>query len=149
MKIFLGADHRGFRLKEQLKNWLEAEGHEVVDMGNYKYDPEDDFPDFAVAVGERVVKGEGIGILMCGSGGMALAANKIKGVRAVEVWDEERGAHALSHDRVNVLALPADVVDVEMAKKIIKAGLATLPRTEEKYERRLKKIDAIETRFMR
>ena len=119
MKILLGADHRGFEIKEKLKKWLEKNGYEVVDMGNRKYDPEDDFVDFALKLAEKVSKDGGMGVLLCGSGGMALVANKVKGIRAVEVYDEERARHAKSDDNANVLAIPADVVDEEKAKKMV------------------------------
>lgn len=148
-KIYLGADHRGFELKEYLREWLEAEGHEVVDMGNTNHDPEDDFPDFALRVAEKVAGGGGLGLLMCGSGGMALAANKVKGVRAVEAFDEERGVHAKSHDNANVLSLPTDVIDVEKAKKIVKGWLEAPVKKEEKYLRRLKKIEQIEAKYFK
>lgn len=142
--IYLGADHRGFKLKEKVKEWLEEWGEEYEDMGNVKYDPEDDFPDYAIKVGEKVAKGGGLGILACGSGGMALVANKIKGVWAVEAWDVERARHAKAHDYVNVLALPADVVSEGKAKEIIKVWLETVVKKEEKYQRRLDKIRKIE-----
>lgn len=149
MKIYLGADHRGFALKEDLKKWLLSQGHVVFDMGNVRYDPEDDFPDFALAVSEEVSKGKGVGVLFCGSGGMAMAANKVKGVRAVEVFDEERAAHAKSYDDANVIALPADVVNSDQVKKIVQAWLEAELRTEEKYQRRLAKIDEIEQKYFK
>jgi ribose 5-phosphate isomerase B len=129
MQIFIGADHRGYKLKEELKEWLVAEGFEVVDVGNNKYDPEDDFPDFALKVGEKVVESEGVGILLCGSGGMALAAK--------------------TDDNANVLTIAADAVDSERAKKILRVWLNTSFKTEEKYARRLKKIDSIEKKYFK
>lgn len=149
MKIYIGADHRGFETKEGLKRWLVAEGFEVVDLGNQKYDPEDDFPDFALKVSERVAIDDGVGVLLCGSGGMALAANKVKGVRAAEVFDVERAIHAKSHDDVNVLALPTDAIDLEEAKNMVKAWLDAPLKKEEKYLRRLKKVAAIEEKYFK
>jgi len=142
--IYLGADHRGFELKEKVKEWLEEWGEEYEDMGNVKYDPEDDFPDYAIKVAEKVAKGGGLGVLACGSGGMVMVANKFKGVWAAEVWDVERARHAKAHDDVNVLALPADVVSEGKAKEIIKVWLETVLKKEEKYQRRLDKIRKIE-----
>lgn len=149
MKVFLGSDHRGYRLKEQLKSWLAALGYEVVDKGNTRYDPDDDFPDYALVVSEEVARGRGVGILFCGSGGMALAANKVKGIRAVEVFDEESAAHAKSHDNANIIALPADLVDTERAKKTVQAWLQTELETEEKYQRRLSKVQKIEQKYFK
>lgn len=149
MRIYFGSDHRGFKLKEQLKEWLVSLEYTVVDKGNKTYDPDDDFPDYALAVSEEVAKGNGVGILLCGSGGMALTANKVKGIRAVEVFDEERAKHAKSHDRANIIALPADVVKVDKAKRIVKSWLEVEFRVEEKYQRRLKKIQQIEQKYFK
>ena len=137
MKIFLGADHRGFKLKEKIKGWLKNWGVSFEDMGNTKYEPEDDFPDFAERVGEKVVEDGGLGILLCGSGGMAL-----------EAWGPEWAEHARQHDSANVLALPADALNEESAKKTVKAFLeAKEGRVEEKYQRRLDKIRKIEDKY--
>lgn len=149
MRIYLGSDHRGYKLKEQLKGWLAVLNYEVVDKGNERYDPNDDFPDFALAVANEVSQGKGLGILFCGSGGMAVAANKVKGIRAVEVFNEEVAAHAKSHDNANVIALPADVVDLEAAKRIVQAWLQAELKHGEKYRRRLKKIQQIENRYFK
>jgi len=145
-KIYLGADHRGFELKEKIKKWLEEWEVEYEDMGNTKYDPEDDFPDYAIEVGEKVAKGEGGGILVCGSGGMALTANKIKGVRAVECWNIETAEHAKAHDYTNVIMIAADFVRTEEAKKMVRVWLDTPFKTEEKYKRRIDKIKQIENK---
>jgi ribose 5-phosphate isomerase B len=149
IRIYLGADHRGFKIKEKLRVWLESEGYEVMDKGNMRYDPEDDFPDFALKVAEEVSKGNRVGILLCGSGGMAVVANKVKGIRAVEVYDEEGAEHAKSDDRANVLALPADAIDIDKAKKIVNAWLKASFKTDTKYLRRIRKIDEIEHKYFK
>lgn len=141
--IYLGADHRGFELKEKIKEWLAKWGEEYSDLGNDKFEATDDFPDYATRVGEKVAAGEGLGILLCGSGGMALTANKFKGVRAAEVWNVETAEHAKAHDNVNILVLPADFVSDE-AKKMIRVWLDTPVKLEEKYVRRLNKIKKLE-----
>lgn len=141
--LFLGSDHRGFKLKEELKQWL---GERVEDLGNDRFDPEDDWPDFAAAVAEKVSRGEGGGIVICGSGGMALAANKFKNVRAVECWNQAAAAHAKEHDHANVLMLPADFIDAELAKKIVSAWLEAKELVDAKHLRRLNKINQIEER---
>jgi len=147
--IYLGADHRGYQLKEKIKQWLEEWGLEAEDLGNNKFDPNDDFPDFAIQVGEKVVREKGLGILLCGSGGMALTVNKFKGVRAAEVWNLETTKHAKAHDDINVLVLPADFVTEEEAKKMIRVWLDTPVKSEEKYIRRLNKIKNLEERNFR
>ena len=142
MKIFLGADHRGFKLKEKIKEWLKA----AVDLGNDQFDPDDDFPDYAALVAQKVSRGEGLGIVICGSGGMALVANKFKNVRAVECWHELAAKHAKEHDACNVLMIPADFVIPLQAKKIIKAWLEAKILVDEKHQRRLNKLKQIEER---
>ena len=141
--IYLGADHRGFKLKEKIKGWLSDWGEEYEDLGNKKFEATDDFPDYAIKVGEKVAAGEGLGIFLCGSGGMALTANKFKGVRAAEVWNEASAIHAKAHDDINILVIPADFVKDE-AKEMIRAWLDTEVKTEEKYIRRLDKIKQLE-----
>ena len=142
--IFLGADHRGFKLKEMIKAWLKKQGEAVEDLGNDHFDPQDDFPDFAAAVARKVAGGSGRGIVICGSGGMAIVANKFKGVRAAEAWNEAAAAHAKEHDHANVLMLPADFVDEENAKKIVTAWLNANELVDDKHQRRLNKIKQIE-----
>lgn len=147
MKIYLGADHRGFACKEHLREWLKRRGNPVVDLGNKQYEPEDDFPDYALRVAEAVSRKQAAGILVCGSGGMALAANKVKGIRAVEADTREKGEHAKSHDHANILAIPADAVTREEAEAIVKAWLEAEENRGEKYQRRIKKILAIEDKY--
>lgn len=144
MKIYLGADHRGFELKEKIKTWLAEWGYTHEDMGNEKYEAEDDFPDYAVAVAEAIQQHGGKGILSCSSGGMAMVANKFKGIRAVEVWNEQTAAHASAHDNANVLMLPANFVTDDQAKAMVKIWLETKMEMGEKYQRRLAKIKQIE-----
>lgn len=143
MKIFLGADHRGFKLKEALKTWL---GERAVDLGNDSFDSEDDFPDYAAKVAEPVSAGQGEGIVICGSGGMAIVANKFKGVRAVECWSEPAAVHAKEHDAANIIMLPADFIDEALAKKIVDVWLGAKTLVDDKHQRRLNKIRQIEER---
>lgn len=147
MKVFLGADHRGFELKEKMKEWLKDHGYAVEDMGAHKLEPEDDYPDFAFAVAEKVAEDpiENRGILFCGSGvGMDIAANKIKGIRATVVWSKESAQQARSDDDANVISLPADWTPPEVAGEIVKAFLETKFSGEERHTRRIEKISAIE-----
>lgn len=144
MTIFLGADHRGFRLKEQLKNWLIQQNFQVVDHGNHQLDPQDDFPDFALPVAQVVAQGRGVGILLCGSAGMTIVANKFKGVRAAEVWNPESARHAKAHDHANLIQLPADFINLETAQKIVQVWLTTPEDQSPTILRRLEKINKIE-----
>src|SRR3989344_5278018 len=104
MTIFLGADHRGFHLKERLKSWLEARGDSFEDLGATAFDPDDDYVDFAVAVAKKVaeVPEYNRGLLICGSGvGMDIAANKVKGIRATVAWNPDVAKQARSHGDIN------------------------------------------------
>ena len=152
MKIFVGADHRGFSLKESLKPWLVSLGHDVVDCGNDHEDSDDDFPDFSFAVADNVAKNSparrglaSFGIVICGSGaGVVIAANKVAGIRAALAYSPEEITRNRQHDDINVLALAADWTDEAKAKEIVTAFLTTAFLGEEKYVRRLKKIEARE-----
>lgn len=147
MKIFLGADHRGFELKEKLKEWLKDKGYAVEDMGAHELNPEDDYPDFAFAVAEKIAENprEHRGVLFCGSGvGMDIAANKIKGVHATVAWNRESAEQARAHDDVNVISLAADWTPPEQAGEIVRAFLEAPFSGEERRVRRLDKIREIE-----
>lgn len=149
MNIFLGADHRGFELKEKLKEWLKDKGYAVEDMGAHQFDPADDYPDFAFAVAEKVSEDPAgsRGILMCGSGGgMDVVANKVRGVRATVSWSVESAKHIRAHDDMNVVSIAADWIPPDSAREIVKAFLETEFSGEERHVRRLKKIEEIENK---
>jgi ribose 5-phosphate isomerase B len=122
MKIALGADHAGFEEKEKLKKTLDEIGVEFEDVGTYSTDSVD-YPDFAQKVGEKVENGEAEqGILVCGSGiGVAIAANKMHGIRAAQAWNEETAKLARQHNNANVLTIGARVIPEEEIPKIVKA----------------------------
>jgi len=140
--IFLGADHRGYQLKEKIKQWLVEWGLEAEDLGNKRLDPNDDFPDFAILVAEKVSQETGSkGILICGNGiGMSVAANKVHGVRCGLGFAVEQVKRGREEDDINCLALPADFVDDGQVKEIVKVFLETKFLGEEKYKRRIQKI---------
>ena len=141
MKIFIGADHRGFELKEKLKK--ELVDYEVVDLGNSVMDESDDYPDFGALVSEKTVKNGGMGIVICGSGvGISIAANKVNGVRCALCWKEEIAKQAREHLDANVLALPSDFVSFEEAKIIVKTFLETKFSGEERHLRRVEKLES-------
>lgn len=118
----------------------------MVDLGNDHLDPQDDYIDFAHRVAEAVAEDpENRGVLLCGSGvGVDVVANKIKGVRSALVSDVKRAVGARTDDNANVISLPADILDEEMAYEIIKAFLTTDFSAEPRYVRRLKKLEKIE-----
>jgi len=142
--IYLGADHAGFHLKEEIKKYLEELGYEYEDLGNKEMDPQDDYPDFALKVAEKVVETKEKGILICSTGlGMCLTANKIKGIRAVVVWDKFTAIQSREHNNANILCLAGKVLDLETAKKILRVWLETEFSGEERHVRRLKKVEEI------
>lgn len=146
MIIYLGADHRGFKLKEELKQKLVEENYLIDDLGNDHLDPSDDYVDFARLVGEAVIKDRGsLGILLCGSGiGVDMTANKIEGVRSALASDVNQAKLAREHENANVISLPADSLDFEKAWKILKVFLTTPFSNAPRHIRRLKKIEKLE-----
>ncbi len=144
--IYLGADHGGYELKQTLKDWLDQAGYQVKDLGAYELDAEDDYPKFAAAVARAVSQNESsLGILICRSGGgMVIAANKIAGIRAVEVFNQVSAEHAKQHNHANVISLAADWMTAEEAKSIVKAFLKTSFSDEPRHQRRIKQIHSLE-----
>jgi RpiB/LacA/LacB family sugar-phosphate isomerase len=122
--IALGADHAGVPLKEDLKGWLIQRGWDVVDCGTQSTEPVD-YPDFAVAVAQAVTTGKAErGVLVCGTGvGMAMAANKVPGVRAANVTDAYTARMSCEHNDANVLALGARITAREAAREILEVWL--------------------------
>jgi len=147
MKIYIGADHRGFNLKEVIKKWLYTEGHEVVDCGNEVYDPKDDFPDYTFPVADNVASDKNArGVVICGSGGgVAIASNKVKGIRCAQALDVDDCVHNRKHDDINILAIGSDFTKEHEAKAMITAFIKTDFLNEPKYIRRLQKISGRET----
>lgn len=147
MVIYIGADHRGFELKESLKSFLKAKSYAVEDLGNSVKDEADDYPDFAAKVAEAVSRDyeNALGVLICGSGaGMSAAADKIKRIRASVCFSPDQAYAARHDDHVNVLCLAADYTDEEAVKKITSVFLETPPGMDERYLRRVNKIEQME-----
>ncbi len=149
MKIIIGADHGGFELKEKLKKYLQEKGNQVDDMGAHKMNPADDYTPFALSVAKKVGNAEEKkqfqedvkGILICRSAaGMVIAANKVKGARAVSVFDEKSAVHSREHNAANVIAISGDWIDEEKAKKILDSWLKTPFSNEERHAKRLRMI---------
>lgn len=143
-KIALGADHAGFEEKEKIKATLDELGVAYDDMGTSSCDSVD-YPDYARKVAEAVGRGEyEQGLLVCGSGtGMAISANKVKGVRAAVAWNEDIARLAREHNNANVLSLPARFTSDDEAAKIVKAWFAA-DFEGGRHERRVEKITEIE-----
>lgn len=146
MTIFLGADHGGYKLKETIKNWLIKQNYSMVDVGASALDPKDDYPLYATKVARQVAADkQAVGILFCRSGaGMAIAANKIKGIRAVEVFDATSAKHAKEHNNANIISISADWIKTDQVKSIIEAFLTTKFMQEDRHVRRIKQIHALE-----
>jgi len=143
--IYIAADHAGFNLKEELKKYLEELEYEYEDLGNKVLKLEDDYPDFALKLAKKVIETNEKGILICATGfGMAMAANKIKGIRAAVCWDDFTALQSREHNNANVLCLGSKIIDLETAKKIVRTWLETDFSNDERHVRRLEKIEEIE-----
>jgi ribose 5-phosphate isomerase B len=151
LKIVIGADHAGFPLKEQVREYLGKQGYEVVDLGAYNTEPSD-YPDFAEKVGLAVKTGEAPrGIVICGSGvGVCIAANKIPGIRAGMCHDTYSAHQGVEHDDMNVLVMGARIIGPALAFEVVDSFLrAKFSATEERFVRRFNKVQAIEKRWSR
>lgn len=142
MTVFIGADHKGYPLKELLKPFIATLGYAVVDCGNTILDPHDDYPDFAFAVAKRVMQEpQSLGIVICGSGaGVSIAVNKIDGIRATLAVTPEQVHDAKHDDDVNVIALASDYLNEMQAKAIVEEFLKTSFDPQERFVRRIGKI---------
>jgi ribose 5-phosphate isomerase B len=149
MLIYIGADHRGFNLKERIKNFLHGLGYEVADLGAADYEDNDDYTDFASAVARKVnaEPERDRGILICGSGvGMDIVANKFKGARSALALSADQIFDARHDDDVNILSLAADFTTEEDAFKIVRIFLETPFADEERYRKRIEKIFQIDNK---
>jgi RpiB/LacA/LacB family sugar-phosphate isomerase len=146
MRIAVAADHGGYPLNERIVAELRAAGHEVEDFGTHDGTRPDDYPDYALKVGEAVRDGRAeIGIVICGSGvGASVAANKLRGIRAALCGDTYSAHQSREHDDCNVLCLGARVVGVELASEIVRAFVNARFTGEERHLRRLAKVLDIE-----
>ena len=143
MKIIIGSDHAGFKLKEKIKKLLEKLGYEYEDVGTDS-EKSVDYPVYAEKVAKKVAKGSQ-GILICGTGlGMCMSANKVKGIRAALAYNESSAEMAKKHNDANVLCLGAREFDENLAKKITKKFLETDFSNEERHKKRINEIMDIE-----
>lgn len=147
MKIYLGADHNGYEFKEKLEAYLKRGGYEVVDMGGNQ-EPEDDFPQFAGKVCQGMLgeknPAQARGILICGSGqGMAMAANRFKGIRAVLAYDQESARSSRNDDDSNVLCLPSRTLKYDRVLGILHTWLMTPFAEAPRFKRRIRELDQL------
>ena len=146
MKIAMASDHAGLLLKDSLKPLVAQLGHEIVDVGAHTNDPLDDYPDFALLLGQTIVAGKAHrGLLFCGSGiGASVAANKITGIRAGNCTDHYSAHQGVEHDDMNVLVIGGRIVGGAVAEEMVRAFLAAKFTGEPRHQRRLDKVLAIE-----
>ncbi len=144
MKISLGMDHAGFPLRTAVEDYLKKKGIEVIDRGTHSTDSVD-YPDFAEQVGNDVAQGKAdFGILMCSSGiGMSISANKVKGIRAALVQNEDNAQYARKHNNANVICMGGKYLEGEEAQKFLDIFLNT-PFEGGRHQRRVDKIAAEE-----
>lgn len=146
MKIYVGSDHAGFELKEKVKEYLKSQGYEVTDRGAFQLDPEDDYPNFILSVAQSVAEDpKSIGIIFGMSGnGEAIAANKVKGIRAALCLNREMAALAREHNHANILSLGAEFVKEDIVTAIVDTFVTTDYSGEERHFRRVKMITDFE-----
>ena len=144
MNLAIGTDHRGYELKEKLKKYFEDNNYNVKDFGTNSTESVD-YPDYGKAVGESVAKKESdFGIAICGSGiGICIAADKVKGVRAVNANTEQLAEMARKHNNANVICIGSDFIDFDTAVKFIKIFIHTKFDGGERHERRIEELDKI------
>ncbi len=148
MRVVIGSDHAGFELKQNLSSFLRELGNTVEDVGTHSVAPVD-YPDYAEAVGNALLKGRADrGVLVCGSGvGASVAVNKMPGIRAGLCHDTYSAHQGVEHDDVNVLVIGARVIGSELAREIVRAFVNAKFSAEERHWRRLAKVKALEARF--
>ena len=149
MRIAIGADHAGYELKENVANYLRQLAHDVIDAGTDSTTTPVDYPDYAEAVGLAVIQNRAErGIVICGSGvGASVAANKLPGIRAGLCHDTYSAHQGVEHDDANVLVLGSRVIGPELARELVRTFIAAEFTREERHQRRLGKIKALEERY--
>lgn len=147
ISVVIGSDHAGFEMKEQIRTFLQGQGVNVQDIG-CNSTTSCDYPDFALAVGEKVRSGEcQLGVLICGTGvGMSIAVNKIPGIRAANVFDPAIAALCREHNNANVITLGSRFTTPEKAQEIVQKFITT-PFAGDRHAKRVEKITAIEKKY--
>jgi ribose 5-phosphate isomerase B len=146
--IGIAADHGGFGLKEELAGRLRAAGYEVTDFGNYRLDPDDDYPDFVVPLARAVARGElGRGVAICGSGvGACVAANKVAGVRACLIHEAFSARQGVEDDDLNMICLGSRLLGPALAWELLETFLAARFSGAARHRRRLAKVAELESK---
>jgi ribose 5-phosphate isomerase B len=143
--IYIGSDHRGLYLKQEIIKFLNSKNLQVVDCGNSVYDPDDDYPEYASEVAKRVIAdNNSLGIVICGTGvGVSITANKISGARAALLDSIETTTIARAHNHINILALSSSL-DLGIMPDIVETFIITEPSYQERHIRRISKIKELE-----
>lgn len=146
MRLHIGSDHAGLELKNELLAHLVNNGHDVTDHGPYEYEALDDYPDFCIPAAQAVAKDpSSLGIVIGGSGnGEQIAANKVKGIRAVLAWSIETAKLGKEHNNANVISIGGRMHSIADCKAIIDAFIATPFSNDERHVRRIQKIAKFE-----
>ncbi|MFH1395899.1 MAG: RpiB/LacA/LacB family sugar-phosphate isomerase [archaeon] len=140
--IYLGSDHAGYKLKEEIELWLVKKNIPFIDLGNIKLQKTDDYPDYAKRVAKEVVKRKSFGILFCGSAqGMCIAANKVNGARAGIPTNLKEAGLLREHNDANIVCLSGWYMKLDLAKRIISKFLNTEFSKELRHRRRVKKLE--------
>jgi len=146
--VYLGADHAGFKLKEQIKKYFFTQKIKFQDLGNLKLQKNDDYPEYGYKVAKAVVKDKNnMGILICGTSyGICIVANKVKGIRAVSVKTVIEAKNSRQHNDSNIICLSGWETKIDLAKKIIKVWLDTTFSKGTRHQRRVNQIKKIENK---
>ena len=143
--VYIGADHRGFKLKDKIASELREKGWTVTDLTK-RYDPDDDYLDISIELAQKVIQEKALGVLVCGSGaGVTISANKVNGVRAALAMNKKQARKVREDDDVNILCLSTDFVNDEDNLEIVAEFLEAIFMTEERFIRRINKIKKYET----
>ncbi|MFD9687541.1 ribose-5-phosphate isomerase [Kitasatospora sp. NPDC059088] len=147
MRVYLGSDHAGYELKNHLVEWLKGAGHEPVDCGPHIYDAEDDYPPFCLRAAERTAAdADALGIVIGGSGnGEAIAANKVKGVRAALAWSVQTAELGRQHNNANVISIGGRMHTEDEATEFVEVFLKTPYSGEARHTRRIEMLSEYET----
>lgn len=147
MKIFITSDHAGFELKNALYEYLVHSDYDVEDIGPYTLDKEDDYPNYAFRMTTQLLGSDDEdprGIMLCGTGqGMAMAANRVHGIRAALAWNDDIAKLAREHEDSNALALPARFIDEDTARTVVEVWLNTPFSKAPRHQRRLEEIESL------
>jgi ribose 5-phosphate isomerase B len=148
LTIYIASDHAGFERKEWLREQLAGAGYQIEDLGAVALQPDDDYPQYGFALAERVAaEPDALGILLCGSGqGICVAANKVKGIRAVSAFSPELAASTRNDDHANILCLPARFLSDAEVLAITSTWLETPVSNDERHVRRVTQIQNYETK---